>query len=84
MDILTIYYQYSIWILTWDIKNLKQNIFFTCQPYLVIQSSSIHEIIREPTRMVDMKNGVACVNSSSFNFKGIVSPHPGLSFKGIV
>ena len=27
MDIVTIYYRYSIWRLTWDIKKLKQNIF---------------------------------------------------------
>ena len=41
MDILTIYYQYSIRRLTWNIKSLKQNIFFTCQPYSLIQWSSI-------------------------------------------
>ena len=62
MDILTIYYRYSIRRLTWDIKNLKQNIFFTFQPYLAIQWSSIHEIIRRPTRIVDKKNDVAYAN----------------------
>ena len=58
MDIVTIYYRR----LTWDIKNLKQNIFFTFQSFLVIQWSSIHEIIRGPMCMVDKKNGVACAN----------------------
>ena len=62
MDIFTIYYWYSIQILTWDIKNLKKNIFFICQPYLAIQWSSMHEIIRGPMCMVDKKNGVACAN----------------------
>ena len=56
------HYRYSIRRLTWDIKNLKQNIFFTCHPYLAIQWSSIHEIIRGPNQMVEGKNGVACAN----------------------
>ena len=77
MDILTIYYQYSIRRLTWDIKKLKQNIFFTYQPYLAIQWSSIHEIIRGRMRVVDRKNVVACANYDVQKFwclEGIVSP----------
>ena len=61
-------YWYLIWRLTWYIKNLKQNIFFTCQPYLFIQWYSIYEIIRGPMCMVDMKNGVTCANYYVQNF----------------
>ena len=83
MEILTIYYRYSIQRLTWDIKNLKQNIFFTFQPYLVIQWSSIHNIIRGPMpltwKVVSLVQIMMCINfdvshSSSFNFKVTVSP----------
>ena len=43
-------------------QKLKHNIFFTCQPYLAIQWSSIHEIITGPAWMIDRKNGCACGN----------------------
>ena len=96
MDILTIYYRYSIRILTWDIKNLKKNILFTCQPYLAIQWSPIHEIISGPAWMVDRKNCVTCANYdvhnflclAQFKFKfqrySLSTSRSGLSFKGIV
>jgi len=96
MDILTIYDRYWIRRLTWDIKDLKQNIFFTCQPYLVIQWYLIHDIIRGPTRIVDRKNGVACANYdvqkfwclTQFKFQfqrySLSTSRSVLSFKGIV
>ena len=67
MDILTIYYQYSIRRLTWDIKKLKQNISSLVN--LIWSFNDLqHENIRGPMRMVDKKNGVACANYDVHKF----------------